>query len=310
MQPLVSALVLALASTFPVWGEPNGASAALVIKPANITNTLVIAGTIEGKEMSEARVRIPGTLESVLVARGTWVKKGQVLGVVRDEKIGQQSESLKTQLAAAEKNLQRLKELLPLDAASPLEVEQAEAQAAALRAQAQNTNQSRADGQVLAPSDGQFVALHAASGTVVMPGESMGTVATFPLLLKISMPENQVRHMTVGDQVTFQALADHPLEKATVTQIYPEVQAGRVTVEAQLSASPSVLVGSKVKTFVAAGTRTAIVVPQDFIRWRNGLAYATLKKGGEILVQTGYPQADGSLEILSGLTQGDALIKP
>lgn len=290
---------------------PLALAESLTVQPTSVTDSIAVAASVEGKEMAEARARISGTLDNVLVVRGQWVKKGQVLGVVRDKKLGQQAEGLKVQLDAAEKNVERLKRLLPLQAVSKAAVDQAEAQAAALRAQLQNTGQNTADGRILAPFEGQFVALRAVSGTVMMPGESMGTVAAMPLTLKLALPERHAAYMAVGQEIPLTDDKGEPMGVAKVGTVYPQVAGGRVTVEASLpETSGTLLVGSKVKAFVPTGMRQAIVIPRDYLRVQNGLTYVKVDKLGDTLVQAGYPQPDGRVEILSGLKAGDVVLKP
>lgn len=300
-------MMSALLAAGPAWA----ASPTLVVQAAEIADTVAVAATVEGAESGEARARIGGTLEQVLVSRGDMVKKGAVLGVVKDRKLGQQAAGLNTQVATAARNLARLKELLPLDAASPLEVEQAEAQLAALRAQAQATTQTSTDGRILAPFDGQFVALRAISGTVMMPGESLGTVAAAPMVLKLALPERHANAISVSATAALADDAGTPLGDATITSLYPQVSGGRFVAEARLPEMDRLPpVGTRLTARVPVGTRTALLLPQTYLSKRFGLAYAHVQGLGEVVVQTGYPQPDGQVEILSGLRAGDVVVQP
>lgn len=289
----------------------------LHVSETEIHDVTGVAGVLEGTEMAEARARIGGTVEAVKVVRGEAVTKGQVLAVVVDKKIGQQVAGLGPQVAAAELNVTRLKELLPLDAASKAQVEQAEAQLAALRAQQQNAGQSGTDGKILAPFDGQFVALHVAKGAVMMPGESFGTVAATPLRVKLALPERHAGLLAVGDEVPLVDENGAPRGVGTVSRIEAQVVGGKIPVDVALSDGDlhGLTVGQRVMAQVSTGVRRGIVLPAAYVRMANGLAFVKLApaakgdEGLEIPVQIGAVRG-GMVEVLSGVRAGDALMRP
>ena len=68
-------------------------------------------------------------------------------------------------------------------------------------------------------------------------------------------------------------------------------------------------VGERTRVYVATGKRDALVVPADLVYRRYGVSYVKLKDGTEVVVQPGLP-VDGGIEILSGLNEGDAVVRP
>ncbi|MFZ2619956.1 MAG: HlyD family efflux transporter periplasmic adaptor subunit, partial [Alphaproteobacteria bacterium] len=237
------------------WAWAVEVSSTFQVRIQSVADTTSLAGVLEGTESAEARARLGGTLEELRIERGAWVKKGDILGVIKDKKLPQQSAGLAAQVAAAALHVKRMEELLPLDAASQAQVDQAKAQLSALKAQQQNTAQAATDGAILAPFDGQVVALHAVRGAVIMPGESLATVAAAPLRVRLALPERHAGLIKLGDVVP--VVKDHVQVAGTVSRVYPQVADGRIAVDVTLpETSGSVLiVGQKVLAQVATGER-------------------------------------------------------
>jgi len=88
--------------------------------------------------------------------------------------------------------------------------------------------------------------------------------------------------------------------------------------DATVSELGDYFVGERVRVWVSAGRRKTYAVPMNLIVTRSGIDYVRLwLKDGPVLdvpVQRGQllhsPHASGRIEILSGLAQGDRLLKP
>lgn len=298
------------------------AAQSVVVSATAITDETPVAGTVAGTDTAEARARIGGTVTRVLAVRGQVVKKGQVVAVITDTKLPgqvqavmQQRVAAEAQVQLAETNLKRMRDLLPLDAASPLQVEQAEAQLKAAQAglaavvtQASGVEGASADGRVVAPLSGVLSIMRVVTGSIVMPGEPVLTVDMKPLVVRFSVPQRHADALQVGGEVTLEGGAEPRM--GTISRIYPAIENGRFQVDVQAEGLESVKVGSKLTARVATGTHTGILVPQAALFNRNGLSFATLKSGTQVVVQPGRPRLDGTVEILSGLNVGDSIVLP
>ena len=77
-------------------------------------------------------------------------------------------------------------------------------------------------------------------------------------------------------------------------------------------------VGDRVRVWINAGSRDGYVVPEDFVATQFGLDYVLLRQPDgstvETPVQRGVPRSTpalpNGLEILSGVHDGDVLVKP
>ncbi|HBD13527.1 MAG TPA: efflux transporter periplasmic adaptor subunit, partial [Porticoccaceae bacterium] len=101
---------------------------------------------------------------------------------------------------------------------------------------------------------------------------------------------------------------DASRRKGKLVQVYPELDNGRVVADVAVANLGDFFVGERVRVWVSTDQRMAYVIPEAYIHRRYGLSYVHLNDGTEVVVQPGLPVSDG-IEILSGLRNGDVLIK-
>jgi multidrug efflux pump subunit AcrA (membrane-fusion protein) len=177
-----------------------------------------------------------------------------------------------------------------------------------------------AEGQVLAPTAGRVITVPVTAGTVVMAGDVVATVAEQNFVLRLQVPERHARYLKVGDPVRLGGSdpGQPGPSVGAVTLIYPQVDNGHVLADAAVKGIGDYFVGQRVLVWVSAGTRSAIIVPENLIITRSGIDYARVwtKNDGpiDVPVQRGMesdgPGKQAQLEILSGLQAGDRLLKP
>ena len=103
----------------------------------------------------------------------------------------------------------------------------------------------------------------------------------------------------------------------TIKLVYPQIDNGHVVADATVEGFSDYFVGERVRVWVSAGKRQAMVVPANLVTTRSGIDYAKLRlASGETIdvpVQRGqdiHTLTLNGIEILSGLTPGDRLLKP
>ncbi|QUD90644.1 efflux RND transporter periplasmic adaptor subunit [Phenylobacterium montanum] len=323
---------LALAACSP--GEQNTPPSApaviaerLTLREQPIADLKPVAAVITSRDMAEARARIGGTLVRLLVKEGDAVRRGQLIGQVADEKIGFQTRAYDAQVGAAEAEneraqaeLTRSKDLFDHGVYAKARYDQAVAGARAAagalnaaKAQRSASAELGAQGAVLAPADGRV--LHAATpaGSVVAPGQSIATLTVGQTVVRAEIPEGQAVALKTGEQVAVEPDQAAGVTSAVVSQIYPAVSAGRVTVDLTAPGLEAGLVGQRVRVRLPAGQRPALVAPRRFIVTRFGVDYAAvLQPGGQVAdvpVQLAPGPAADQVEILSGLAAGDTIVR-
>jgi RND family efflux transporter MFP subunit len=294
---------------------------------APVADLRPVSGTYETRDQADARARIPGVLATLTVKEGNRVTKGQVIGFVRDERLGQQTAAFDAQSAAAaaeagraQADLVRTRDLYEHGVYAKARLEQVEAASRAATAQLAASKAQRAaslslagQGAILAPASG--VVLHAPvpAGSVVMPGQSIATVTAGPPVVRLQLPEAQASALKTGASVLLKA-DDGATTSTTITQIYPSVTAGIVTVDLAAPAGAAGLIGRRIEARVPVGTRQAIQLPSRFITARYGVDYVRIVRrdgaSSEVVVQTAAAAEPGKVEVLSGLAPGDVVAAP
>ena len=305
---------------------PPASGERLTVEPRTIADLRPVSGEYATRDQADARARISGTLVELKVKEGDTVKRGQVIGVIRDDRIGLQTSALDAQTAAAaaqaaraDADLARTKDLYEHGVYAKARLDQVEAEAKATRAQlAAAKAQSAASanlahqGEVLAPASGLVLHAQVPAGSVVMPGQSIATITAGPAVIRLELPEAQTGAIKVGEAVAIST--NGGAASTQVLQIYPAVTAGEITLDLAAPKEATGLIGSRVDVSVPVGQRMAIAVPGRFLTHRYGVDYVrVLKRDGtanEVVVQTGASQVGGETEILSGLGAGDVILGP
>lgn len=303
-----------------------------LVQPVMVADEKAVFATVQSANVVPARARIGGTIVELKVRQGDQVEQGQVIATVSDKKLGFQASSYGAQVAAAQAqlaqakvDLDRAQRLMAANAISKTALDQArtalqvaQSNVSAITAQRSVVQQQSSEGAVLAPQSGRVITVPVTAGTVLMPGDTVATVAQGDFVLRLQIPERHARDIKVGQAIRLDG-ADIGLEGprfGTIRLVYPEIDNGHVVADATVQELGDYFVNERVRVWVSAGNRKAIIVPMKMIATRSGIDYARIWTGqaldvpiqrGQIIHRPG--QADG-IEVLSGLNAGDRLIKP
>ncbi|MGE0022199.1 MAG: efflux RND transporter periplasmic adaptor subunit [Hyphomicrobium sp.] len=305
------------------------------IMTAEIDDLKSVYATVRSRDLVYARVRTPGTVASLKIDEGDAVSQGQVLALVADPKIALKIRAIDARIVAATSRMENAK--IELDRSTTLRAQGVSPQSRVDQAQTaydvavndlKAAQAERAvaeteieEGEVLAPTAGRILKVPVTEGSVVLAGESIATIAANGYLLRLELPERYARFMKVGDPLRLGARGLGGSEAAraegSITQVYPELDGGRVIADAEVADLGGYFVGERVLVWISAGKRQAYVVPQSYVFRRFGIDYVRLAREGgyaDAVVQTGRnvqePDGRQSIEILAGVAAGDRLVKP
>ena len=174
--------------------------------------------------------------------------------------------------------------------------------------------QQMSEGAVLAPVAGRVLTVPVSEGRVVLPGETIATLAEDRYILRLQLPERHAQFMRAGDKVLIgsRGLGDGPDEKrreGRVRIVYPEIQGGRVIADVDVDRARRLFRRRAHARLRQHGRAPRHRHSGSYVFRRAGVNYVKTADGVEVVVQPGEPRDDG-VEILSGLADGDVLVAP
>jgi len=321
-------------AALPSQDRPPPPPPTFLVRMASIADEKPVFATIESANVVPARVRTGGTIIALRVRQGDHVARGQQIATIGDQKLkleigafGAQVDSARARLDQARQDYERARRLVESGAIARNMFDQArtafdvaQGNLKSTIAQRAMVQQQEAEGAVQAPASGRVIAVPVTAGTVVMAGDVVATVAEENFVLRLQVPERHARSLRVGGAIRLDG-ADFGLtgpRAGAIRLIYPQVDKGLVVADAQVRGLGDYFVGQRVRVWITAGERPALVVPQNLISTRSGIDYARLWSAhdgaievpvqrGQALARPGHP---AEMEILSGLRPGDRLLKP
>ncbi|MFN3869124.1 MAG: efflux RND transporter periplasmic adaptor subunit [Hyphomicrobiaceae bacterium] len=315
--------------------SPSGA-ARFKVTSGTIDDIKSVYATVRSTDRIEARARIGGTVAALSVDEGSEVETGKVMAIIADQKLALKLKALDAQIAGlnaqranTDRELGRQEELIKRGFTPKAKVDELRTQLEVVVNQLKSATAERdvvrrqvEEGEVLAPANGRVLLVPITVGSVVMPGESLATIAANDYVLRLELPERHARFLRKGDAIRLGArglnAGEQKLVKGEISQVYPELQSGRVIADAAVEGLGDFFVGERVLVYISGGKRAGIVIPPDYVTTRYGYDFVTIDRGGgrmsEVVVQLGLPAPlpDGStgIEVLGGLNAGDELVKP
>lgn len=304
-----------------------------LVEPVTIADMKAVYGRIESRFVVPARTRIGGTLVTLDVTEGSQVEAGAVIARVVDEKLALQLNAadariraVTSELANARIELDRTQTLLARGASTQQRLDQLRTQVEVLTNQASQAEAERAvilqqaaEGSVVAPAAGRILTVPLRRGAVMLPGESVATIAGGGLFLRLAIPERHAPLLGVGAAVEIGERGAEQVSGRTlgrIEKVYPQIENGRVIADVAVEGLSDSFVGERVLVRVPVATRQAITVPPAAVTNRSGIDFvriATADGSREVAVVIGEmveTPRGAEREILTGLKAGDRVLLP
>lgn len=299
------------------------------LSPVDVVDTKAVYGRVETRDVVAARARIGGTLMELRVDEGTQVQAGDVIALVVDPKLAFQMQAvdgkiraLEAELANAKAELERANALIERGITTRQRVDALRTQVdvltnqtTAARAERSVVMQQTTEGQVLAPASGRVLKVPVTRGAVLMPGESVATVAGGGFFLRLALPERHASLLKVGAPVNI-GMDGSKKSIGKLAKVYPQIENGRVIADVSVDSLGDYFVGERILVQVPIATRQAITVPPTALVTRAGVDYVRITDGKtrrEVSVVPGMmvdTAVGPRLEVLSGLGAGDVVVTP
>lgn len=349
---IVTCLILAAGIywffTRPHKAEPE--SPTVVVEPAYKDDVEIYGeyvGRIRAQQFVEVRARVEGYLENMLFAEGTYVNKNQVLFVINQEQYRAKADKARAQLKKdqalalkAQRDLERIRPLFAQNAASQLDLDNAEAahESAVATVAMSEADLAQAEMElgytlVRSPLSGHISERNVDLGTLVGPG-GKSLLATIvksdTVLVDFSMTaldylKSKERNINLGQQVASRSwqpnititLADNTVYpfKGYVDFAEPQVdpQTGTFSVRAEMPNPKQVLLpGQFTKVKLLLDVREgSVVVPHKAVTIEKGGAYIfVMRKDSTVekrFIELG-PEFGNKMVVERGLVEGEKIV--
>jgi len=329
MRGLTAAAVLAAT----VIGMPLVRAETLTVGTRLVADEKAVFATVESVSVVPARGRIGGIIVQLNVREGDPVTSGQAIAAIGDEKLALQMKSLDAQIGAlqaqsdqAQIDFTRTEGLVERGTLPRTKLDEArtalnvaENGLRAKTAERAVVQQQFNEGQVLAPAGGRVLKKLVAVGSVVLPGDPVAMIAQQNFRLRLRVPERHARFLKAGDSIRVDGaeFGEQGSKSGVIDLVYPQIEDGRVIADATVEGLGEYFVGDRLRVWISGGTRTAFVIPSNYVTTRFGIDYVRIRQADRTVsapVQRGRdlpsPDLPSGLEILSGIRVGDQLVQP
>jgi RND family efflux transporter MFP subunit len=326
-------IVMAALAAAIMMSAPLAYAETITVASRSVADQKAVFATVESISVVPARGRIGGTIVQLNVREGDPVTSGQAIATVGDEKLALQMKSLDAQISAlkaqsdqAQIDFDRTQGLVDRGILPRVKLDEtrtalnvAENGLRAKIAERAVVKQQFDEGLVLAPAGGRVLKKLVAVGSVVLPGDPVAMIAQQDFKLRLRVPERHARFLKAGDKVRVDGaeFGDRTSKSGVIDLVYPQIEDGRVIADATVQGLGEYFVGDRLRVWISGGTRTAYVIPSNYVTTRFGIDYVHLRQADQIVdapVQRGRdlpsPELPNGLEILSGIRAGDQLVAP
>lgn len=164
-------------------------------------NSTEYVGVVNSSVQADLGFQVPGQVKSVYVTQGQSVRRGQLLAELECENLTSSHEAAKSSLSQAQDGYNRLKALYENGSLPEVKFVEIQTQLAQAKSMADIAAKNLKEAKLIAPFDGVITAKSIESGESVVPATMKFTLSRIrPLEVKVSIPENEIASINLGDK--------------------------------------------------------------------------------------------------------------
>lgn len=164
-------------------------------------NTTAYVGVVNSSVQADLSFQVAGQVKSVYVTEGQTVRKGQLLAELECENLISSNEAAQSSLRQAQDGHNRLKALYENGSLPEVKFVEIQTQLAQAKSMADIAAKNLKEAKLIAPFDGVITAKSIEWGESVVPAIKKFTLSNLkPLEVKVSIPENEISSVKIGDK--------------------------------------------------------------------------------------------------------------
>jgi len=285
----------------------------VTIKPEKATSYMEIMGTVQAADRAVISARISGHIIELPVVLGSKVNKGDLLVAINAAEISAQLLQAKAQLAQADRNLARERNLLKKGASTPETVKTLEYTHRIAAAAVKEVQTMLDYATITAPFSGIITGKSANIGDLASPGKPLLDIENESRLQVVAnIPEMMILKIHVGDVIPVSIPSAGLTFTGKVQEVSPAADPSSHTAPIKLSlpSSPNLRSGQFARLSLPERTVDAIIIPKTAVLPFGQMERVFTVTNGKArlrLVRTGATEK-GRVEILAGLDPGEQVV--
>jgi RND family efflux transporter MFP subunit len=275
--------------------------------------TEAVVGTVKSRQTADIEAKVSGRITSLPVVLGQVVKEGDLLVALATQESQARLEQAEAALRQAEIDSQRVGKLRQGGAATQSEFDSVTYRYQSAQAVVAEAKALLAYARITAPSGGVVARKDADVGDLALPGRPLLRIEDpTHLRLEAEVPGSVLARLKPGDTLAVRVDAVGAQIQGKVAEIAPVADPATrsVRVKLDLPETPGLLPGQFGRVAVPLAEAEFLVVPVAAVVQRGQLEIVFVAREGRAqmrLVRSGRP-LDGGVEILSGLSAGEAVV--
>lgn len=279
--------------------------------------TVTVPATVAARQSATLASRIQAAVRELSRREGERIAAGAVVVRLDDGALRAGVTAAEAQVATAESDLARMQGLAKVGAATPREVEEASARAAAARAMLTGARENLSYAVLRSPFSGVLAARRVEVGDVVSPGQPLVEIeGSGGLELRATLSAEESRALSPGAEVEARVDGVPEALTARVTALSPagDPATHRFELRADLPAEDGLRSGLFARLILPAPARQeeSLTVPAAAVFTRGGLTgvFVAAEEGKVARLRwiaVGAPAGD-SIEVRAGLEAGERVV--